>query len=127
MLIWYANLPEEVVYFQTRWLHYRTLWIGNFFINFIAPFLVLMTRDAKRQVRILWVGGAIIFIGHWFDVFVMVMPGTVGKEWHLGFIEFGTMIGYLGLFIWSTLRELSMAPLVPKNHPMLQETLHHHI
>jgi hypothetical protein len=127
MLIWYANLPEEVVYIQTRWLHYRTMWIGNFMINFIAPFLVLMTRDAKRQITILWVGGVIIFLGHWIDVFMMVMPGTVGKNWHLGFIEFGTMIGYLGLFIWSTLRELSKAPLVAKNHPMMQETLHHHI
>ncbi len=127
MLIWYANLPEEVVYFKVRWENYRTMWIGNFLINFIAPFLVLMTRDAKRQVIILWVGGIIIFLGHWIDVFVMVMPGTVGRYWHLGFIEFGTMIGYLGLFIWSTLSELSKAPLVAKNHPMLQETLHHHI
>ncbi len=127
MLIWYANLPEEVVYFQTRWLHYRTMWIGNFLINFIAPFLVLMTRDAKRQRVILVVGGCIIIFGHWIDVFLMVMPGTVGTEWHLGFIEFGTMIGYLGLFIWSTLRELSKAAIVPKHHPMLQESLHHHI
>ncbi len=127
MLIWYANLPEEVVYYKVRWEHYRTMWIGNFFINFITPFIVLMTRDAKRQIRILWVGGVIIFLGHWIDVYLMVMPGTVGKHWHLGFIEFGTMIGYLGLFIWSTLNELSKAPLVPQHHPMLQETLYHHI
>ena len=127
MLIWYANLPEEVVYFHTRWAYYRTLWIGNFLINFIAPFLVLMTRDAKRQRVILWTGGIIIFIGHWLDVFVMVMPGTVGADWHIGFVEIGTMIGFLGLFIWSTLRELSKAPLVARNHPMLQESLHHHI
>jgi len=127
MLIWYANLPEEVVYFQTRWLYYRTMWIGNFFINFIAPFLVLMTRDAKRQRAIIIFGGAIILFGHWIDVYLMVMPGTVGTEWHLGFIEFGTMIGFLGLFIWSTLSELTKAALVPQHHPMLQESLHHHI
>ncbi len=127
MLIWYANLPEEVVYFQTRWLHYRTMWIGNFFINFIAPFLVLMTRDAKRQRAILLTGGTIILFGHWIDVYLMVMPGTVGTGWHLGFIEFGTMIGFLGLFIWSTLSELAKAAVVPQNHPMLQESLHHHI
>lgn len=127
MLIWYANLPEEVVYFHTRWIHYRTMWIGNFMINFIAPFLVLMTRDAKRQRTILWVGGIIIFFGHWIDVYLMVMPGTVGSAWHLGFIEFGTMAGFLGLFIWSTLSELSKAATVPQHHPMLQESLHHHI
>ena len=127
MLIWYANLPEEVVYYQTRWRLFRSLWIGNFFINFIAPFLVLMTRDAKRQTTVLTVAGIIILVGHWIDVYVMVMPGTVGKDWHIGFIEIGTAIGYLGAFIMSTLSELSKATLVPKNHPMLQESLHHHI
>ena len=127
MLIWYANLPEEVVYFKVRWEHYKSLWVTNLLVNFCLPFLILMTRDAKRQVKILWIGGAIIFIGHWLDVYLMVMPGTVGRNWHLGFTEFGTMIGYMGLFIWSTLHELAKAPLVPKNHPMLQESMYHHI
>ena len=127
MLIWYANLPEEVVYFQIRWQYFRTLWVANLLINFCVPFLVLMTRDAKRQRRILWAGGIVIILGHWLDVFVMVMPGTVGKDWHIGFTEIGTMIGYLGLFIFVTLTELSKAALVPKNHPMLAESLHHHI
>lgn len=127
MLIWYANLPEEVVYYQTRWNFFRSLWIGNFLINFIAPFFVLMTRDAKRQGKILTVAGIIILIGHWLDVYVMVMPGTVGKAWQIGFIEIGTAIGYLGAFILSTLSELSKAALVPKNHPMLGESLHHQI
>ena len=127
MLIWYANLPEEVVYYQTRWRLFRGLWIGNFFINFIAPFLVFMTRDAKRKKRILFFGGLIILVGHWIDVFVMVMPGTVGAQWHIGFIEIGTAIGFLGAFILCTLTELTKASLVPKNHPMLQESLHHHI
>ncbi len=127
MLIWYANLPEEVVYYKVRWENFRTLWVTNLCVNFIAPFLVLMTRDAKRQRRIMWVGGIIIVGGHWIDIFMMVMPGTVGANWCIGFVEIGTMIGYLGLFIWSTLSELSKASLVPKNHPMLQESLHHHI
>ncbi len=127
MLIWYANLPEEVVYYQVRWNHFRTLWVTNLLVNFIAPFLILMTRDAKRQQKILWVGGIIILCGHWLDVFLMVMPGTVGAGWQIGFIEIGTMIGYLGLFLLVTFTELSKAALVPKNHPMLAESLHHHI
>jgi hypothetical protein len=127
MLIWYANLPEEVVYYQTRWNFFRTMWYSNLLINFIAPFLILMSRDAKRQTKILWVAGVIIIVGHWLDVFLMVEPGTVGKNWTIGFIEIGTAVGYLGLFIWSTLSELSKASLVPRNHPMLAESLHHHI
>jgi len=75
----------------------------------------------------MWVAGTIILIGHWIDVYLMVIPGTVGKNWHIGFIEIGTAVGFLGLFIWSTFRELSKASLVPKNHPMFQESVHHHI
>jgi hypothetical protein len=127
MLIWYANLPEEVVYFQVRWNYFRILWVLNLLVNFIAPFLVLMTRDAKRQTQVLLVAGVIILIGHWLDVYVMVMPGTVGADWHIGFIEIGTALGYLGLFIYVVLNELTKAALVPKNHPMLAESLHHQI
>ena len=127
MLIWYANLPEEVVYFQVRWNYFRTLWVTNLLVNFCVPFLVLMTRDAKRQNKILWFAGIVILAGHWLDVYVMVMPGTVGANWHIGFVEIGTMIGYLGLFIFVTLKELTKAALVPKHHPMLSESLQHHI
>jgi hypothetical protein len=127
MLIWYANLPEEVVYYQIRWTYFRTLWAANLLINFCMPFLVLMTRDAKRQNRILWVAGIIILGGHWLDIYMMVMPGTVGANWHIGFIEIGTMIGYLGAFILVTLNEATKAVLLPKNHPMLAESIHHHI
>lgn len=127
MLIWYANLPAEVVYYQTRWRLFRSLWVANLLINFIMPFFVLMTRDAKRKHAILWVAVAIILVGHWLDVYIMVMPGTVGANYHLGFIEIGTAIGFFGAFILSTLTELSKAALVPKNHPMLEESLHHQI
>jgi hypothetical protein len=127
MLIWYANLPEEVVYYKVRWENYKTLWAGNFLINFIAPFLVLMTRDAKRKLQILTVGGIIILIGHWIDVYVMVMPGIIGTNKYPGFIEIGTAMFFLGAFLLVTYKELTKAALVPKNHPMLQESLHHHI
>jgi hypothetical protein len=84
MLIWYANFPEEVVYFHERWQHgYKILFISNFFINFIMPFLILMSRDAKRNRKFLVVAASIICLGHWLDVFLMVMPGTVGKNWGL--------------------------------------------
>ena len=48
-------------------------------------------------------------------------------NWHIGFVEVGTALGFLGLFLWSTFRELSKAALIPKNHPMLPETLHHRL
>lgn len=127
MLIWYANIPEEVTYFMVRFDHYRELFIANFLINFIAPFLVLMTRDAKRKLNLLMVISVVLFIGHWIDVFLMVTPGVVKEHWHIGLIEIGTTIGFLGLFIYVVMNNLSKAPLLREKHPLLQESLHHNI
>lgn len=71
MLIWYANLPEESVYFQQRmggWDgHYTWLLFTNLIVNFAFPFLVLMSRDAKRQMIMLKIVTVVILAGHWSD------------------------------------------------------------
>lgn len=127
MLIWYANIPEEVTYFQDRWENYHFLWIFNLFINFLFPLLVLMTRDAKRSVGTLLFVGAVLIIGHWLDMFLMVMPGTLKGDWGFGFLEIGLFLGFAGLFGFITMRALAKAPLVPSTHPFLEEAEHHHV
>ncbi len=127
MLIWYANIPEEVTYFAIRIDHYGSLFAFNIFVNFMFPILVLMTRNAKRKRQILMLTCAVLFIGHWTDLFVMIMPGTVGEHWHIGFIEIGTLIGFLGAFLYSTHTALTKASTSVKNHPLLPESVHHHI
>jgi hypothetical protein len=70
--------------------------------------------------------GTIIFIGHYLDVIMIVMPGTVGHAWTgLSWMEFGCFAFFLGLFIFVVTRALSKAPLMVKNHPYLDESLHH--
>ena len=80
MLIWYANLPEEAVYYNQRLGGFegRYTWIFffNLIINFVFPFLVMMTRDAKRQMIIMKIVCIAILIGHWFDFYLMFMPGN---------------------------------------------------
>jgi hypothetical protein len=128
MLIWYTNIPEEIIYFQER-LHdfgYMGLMWTVFFMNFVFPMVLLMSRDAKRNYFFLTFVGCIIFVGHWLDVYMMVMPGTVHKAHHLGFIEIGTALGFLGLLLYVVHRALTKAPLTVKQHPYLNESLHHH-
>jgi hypothetical protein len=127
MLIWYANIPEEVTYFIVRIENYNGLFWANVCINFLAPFFVLMTRDAKRKLNTLMIVGVILLIGHWIDVFLMVTPGVVKEHWHLGWMEIGTAIGFTGLFALVVLNALSKAPLLKENHPLLKESLHHSI
>jgi hypothetical protein len=127
MLIWYANIPEEVTYFIPRIDNYQGLMWTVFFTNFALPMAFLMARDAKRNSTFVMVIGCIIFITHWLDVYMMVMPGTVGTHWKLGWMEIGMFLGFLGSFIFVVLNALTKAPLLVKSHPYLEESLNHHV
>jgi hypothetical protein len=127
MLIWYSNIPEEVTYFITRIEHYKVPFFGMFIINFMLPMVILMSRDAKRNPGFLLTIGTIIFIGHYMDTFMLITPGVLFEHWHFGLIEVGFFLGFTGLFIFSVLRALSKASLMPKHSPFLDESLHHHI
>jgi hypothetical protein len=127
MLIWYANIGEEVVYYMTRIEHYKFLYFGMFFINFAFPMLILMSRDAKRHAGILSFVGFIILVGHWLDVYIMISAGSLGAKASIGFLEIGLALLGLGFFIRTILNNLTKAPLTPVNHPFLDESIHHEI
>jgi hypothetical protein len=129
MLIYYANIPEETVYFLERMDNAPYSWIFylNLILNFVLPFLLFMTRDAKRHLSTLKVITPIVIVGHWFDFYNMVTPGIMKHEGGIGFIEIGLALTFLALYLLVVLGALSKLPLIGKNHPMLQESLHHHI
>lgn len=130
LLIYYANIPEETVYFWERWRGsdtYTPLFFLNLFVNFVFPFLFLMARDAKRYTSLLKIVCVVVLAGHWLDFYLMMTPGTLGKDGSIGLIEVGTVLIFLGAFLYVTFRSLTKHPLVAKNHPMLGESLHHHI
>lgn len=128
MLIWYSNIPEEVTYYIDRmFTDYAVPFMVMFFINFAVPFYVLIARDAKRNPAFILPVALLIFIGHFADVYLLIIPGTMFDHNHFGCMEVGMFLGFLGLFIFSTFRALSKAPLVAKNHPFLQESKDLHI
>lgn len=128
LLIYYAHIPEETVYFMDRWKGpYAGFFYFNLIINFFFPFLMLMTRDAKRHARILKVVCPAIVFGHWLDFYLMITPGTMKFDGGFGFLEVGMLMVFIGAFLFVVLRHLAKAPLYAKNHPMLNESLHHHI
>jgi hypothetical protein len=127
MLTWYANIPEEVTYYMTRIKHFNFLYFGMFIINFTFPMILLMSRDAKRTPGLIIFVGLIIFLGHWMDVYIMVMAGSMGEHASIGFMEIGMLLAVFGFFVRIVLSNLTKAPLMVKNHPYLDESLHHEI
>jgi hypothetical protein len=123
LLIWYSNIPEEVTYYVTRFFtDYKWPFITMFFVNFAVPFYTLIARDTKRNVKFVVPVAILIFLGHFVDVYLLVIPGTLFDHNEFGIFEVGLFLGFLGLFLHVVLRALAKAPLVPVNHPMLQES-----
>jgi hypothetical protein len=129
MLIYYANIPEETVYFiqRMRTPPYNWIFFLNLFLNFVLPFLLLMTRDAKRHMAMLKVVCPIVIAGHWFDFYNMVTPGVMQVEGGLGFLEIGVFLVFGSVFLLVVLTALSKVQLVAKSHPLMDESMHHHI
>jgi hypothetical protein len=127
MLYWYSNIGEEVIYYHFRFENYKYIFWGMFLINFTIPMLILMSREAKRHAGILAVVGLIIIIGHWTDVYMLVTPGVMGEFGAIGIIELGLFLVFASIFVFWILNTLTKAPLMPKNHPFLDESKHHDI
>ena len=122
MLIWYANIPEEVTYFITRMEDYALPFWGMLVTNLIFPFLVLMNSDYKRINWFIVTAGVVILIGHYIDFYNMIMPSTVGDQWYIGIPEIGGIMFFGGLFIYVVFNTLSKVPLEPSGDPLFKES-----
>jgi len=129
LLIYYANIPEESVYFVERLTsdQYAPVFYVILIMNFFFPFLALMTRDAKRHTIFLKIVCSVVIIGHWLDFYLMVTPGTLKESGGFGFLEIGMAMVFGVAFLFVVLSGLAKMPLIAKNHPLLEESIHHHI
>ena len=126
MLIWYANIPEEVTYYVTRIEDYNLPFFGMVAMNFLFPVLLLMNSDFKRMNWFVIMAGIVILSGHYMDIFNMIMPSTVGDQWFIGIPEIGAVLFFAGLFIFWIFRSLASAPLQPTRNPFIEESKHFH-
>src|SRR6478736_1313033 len=127
MLIWYANIPEETVYFKHRVQGaYKGIFFMNLIINFVCPLLILMKKSVKRNYTLMTFMAVLIIFGHWIDFYQMVMGSIRKDDATLSWFDFGIASLFIGLMIHFTGRALAKKPLVPKYHPFLKESIIHH-
>ncbi len=129
MLVWYSDMPEETTYFVQRFNEYKYIFLGMIPLNFILPVLILINSDFKSIPWIIITAGVFILVGHYIDLYVMIMPGTVGSQYGFGFGEIGGILFFVGLFIYATFSAFAKADTVAKGSPFLHEseTFHYYI
>ena len=126
MLMWFANIPEEVTYFKFRIEHYNLPFFGMVVMNFVFPILILINTDFKRVPWIISMAGIVILCGHYLDFHNMIYPATVGDQWFIGVSEISSIFFFAGLFIFVVFTTLAKQPLLPKGNPLIEESKHFH-
>jgi Ni/Fe-hydrogenase subunit HybB-like protein len=103
---------------------WKSLFYADIILNWFIPFAILLPPILSRKKKLLTVMAALILVGFYIDCYMQIMPGLF-KNNHFGLIEIGSFIGYAGLFTFVIAYQLSKVPLIAKNHPYLEESLHH--
>jgi hypothetical protein len=128
LIIWSGNLPEE-----TKWFISRTRgWWGAVAIvviifHFALPFLMLLSRDLKRNARLLAGVAGLVLMMRLLDLFWIVAPKADKTHFEPGglWLYFVAPIGLGGIWLWYFATQLKKRPLLPLNDPYLEEALEH--
>ncbi len=123
LLMWYANLPDEVVYFQARlaggW-HAVTILLAV--LHFVMPFFALITRDAKGDGARLRRVAVLMLAAHVLDMYWLIFPALGGGP-RLGWPEVGFALCFLSLALLWVRGALQKGEDMPVGDPFLQEGL----
>jgi len=124
LLIYYANLPEETIYYIRRMQTpgWKFLFFANIFLNWLIPFALLLPRSAKQKSLWLLVACAIVLFGHWIDLYVMIFPAFDYSVIPTVF-DVALGFGFAALFLLNFASGLRNAALVPHRDPYLVESL----
>ena len=128
MLMWYANLPEEVFWYKARieggW---GGVALGLAIFHFLIPFFVLIPREAKSDLRKLRIVAVLMLLSHWLDLYWMIFPALRGGGPLFGWpeISFGLLFVSSGL-LWVH-RAMRSGADMPIGDPFLREGLEFHL
>lgn len=127
MLIWYANITEETLrYTHLQHRYWLPLFILNVILNWVFPFLALLNKRTKRTGHLLARVAAVVLVGRWLDVYLMVQPAAGGENPTIAVWDIGAVVAASALFVLLFIRGMRQASPVPAGDPRLAESLHYH-
>jgi hypothetical protein len=126
LIIWAGNLPEETTWYQHR-MNNSWIYVGAvlLFLQFVLPFLLLLSQTLKRNPRRLTMLAVFILVMRLIDIFWLVEPNFNIDGFHLSWLDIAAPVGVGGVFVALFLMELAQRPLMPLGAPDLQKALAH--
>lgn len=124
ILIWYANIPEETIFYKHRW---EGTWavVSILLIagHFIVPFLALISRDGKRSPQMLGAVALLMLVMHYVDLYWLVMPNLDEHGVVPSWFDLAGLLGPLGAGGLALALRARTSPLYPLRDPRLSESL----
>jgi len=126
LIIWAGNLPEEIPWYVRR-LQSSWKWVGLLLVvfQFALPFVLLLSRDLKRNSRTLVIVAGIVIVMRFIDLLWLTGPeaGNAGFTFHL--MNVLLVIGLGGIWLWFFLTQLRSRPLLPIRDPEIDQAFSH--
>ena len=126
LIIWSGNIPEEISWYLAR---FRGGWgwvgLAVLLLQFVLPFLLLLSRRANRDPRTLTLAAALVVFMRFVDLSWMVLPAFSRGDFRLHPTDLTVPIGLGGLWLAVYFRNLAARPLLPANDPGFEEALAH--
>lgn len=128
LLIWYADIPEETVFLQSRMNgSWKYVSLALLIIHFIVPFIVLITHSAKTNLKILKIMSIWLLFSHLLDLYWLIMPNYSPQAVVFSFYEIGFPLFAIGLFIILFKMKEDKVNLMPVKDPKLQAGIDLHL
>jgi len=125
--IWYANIPEETVWFLHRWVgSWKTVSLLLIFGHFLIPFISLIFYNTKRNQKLLIFFAIWIFIFHYIDMYWLTGPVNHHGAAHFSWMDITTFIGIGGLFVGLFWNNFTSKAVIPINDPNLEASINLH-
>ena len=125
IIIWSGDLPEEIGFYKDRFTGgWGAVALGLVLFHFAVPFLLLLSRDLKRDVRKLSIVAAILLAMRWVDLWWLAIPAFSPKQLSFHWLDLATPVAMGGLFLFAFTKRLAAHPLLPANDPNLEAALH---
>jgi len=130
LIIWSGNLPEETPWYIVRSTGgWGVVGVIIILFHFAFPFVILLSRDIKRNFRWLSLMAMFILVMRAVDLFYLIAPSPMasipGTAFHISWMDFVAPVAVGGLWLWWFFGELKRRPLMPPNDPFLETAIEH--
>ncbi len=126
LIIWSGNLPHEITWYMQR-LRGGWAFIGLalIFLHFALPFALLLSRDLKRNFKLLASVSVFVLVMRLVDLYWVTAPDALKGPFSLSWMDIAAPAALIGLWLAYFLHQLAKRPLLPVNDPHLEEALEH--